>query len=42
LIAGCAFLVVTLAIVAGPNLDIIDPCIRSRLNAGVTTQLGIA
>ena len=42
LIAGCAFLIVTSAIVAGPNLDAIDTRIKSRLNAAMTTRVGVA
>ena len=34
LIAGCAFLIVTSAIVTGSHLDVIDTRIKSRLETG--------
>jgi hypothetical protein len=42
LVAGCAFLMVTSAIVVGANLDVIDARIKSRLGAGETARLGAA
>jgi hypothetical protein len=42
LIAGCAFLTVTSAIVTGPDLDVIDARIKSRLHAGATERFGAA
>jgi hypothetical protein len=42
LIAGCASLIVTSAIVVGANLDVIDARIKSRLGAGETARLGAA
>jgi hypothetical protein len=41
-VAGCAFLIVTSAIVAGPDLDVIDARIKSRLRAGAPAQRGAA
>jgi hypothetical protein len=41
-VAGCAFLIVTSAIVVGANLDVIDARIKSRLAAGATARLGAA
>jgi hypothetical protein len=41
-VAGCAFLIVTSAIVTGANLDVINARIKSRLGAGTTAQLGAA
>jgi hypothetical protein len=42
LVGGCAFLIVTSAIVVGPNLDVLDARIKSRLSAGAATRLGAA
>lgn len=42
LVAGCAFLIVTSAIVTGANLDVISARIRSRLGSGATARLGAA
>jgi hypothetical protein len=42
LVAGCAFLIVTSAIVAGQNLDVIDARIKSRLGAVAAARLGAA
>jgi hypothetical protein len=41
-IAGCAFLIVTSAVVVGPNLDVLDARIRSRLSAAAAPRLGAA
>jgi hypothetical protein len=41
-IAGCAFLIVTSAVVVGPNLDVLDARIKSRLNAVAAARLGAA
>lgn len=41
-VAGCALLIVTSAIVVGANLDVIDARIKSRLGAGAPAQLGAA
>jgi hypothetical protein len=41
LIAGCAFLIVTAAIVTGSNLDVIDARIKARLHGGVTAQRSV-
>lgn len=40
LVAGCAFLIVTSAIVTGPDLNTIDARMKSRLIASVTGQRG--
>jgi hypothetical protein len=40
-VAGCAFLIVTSAIVAGSNLDVIDARIKARLHGGATAQRGV-
>jgi hypothetical protein len=41
LIAGCAFLIVTSAIVTGSNLDAIDARIKARLQGGAIAQRGV-
>jgi hypothetical protein len=41
-VAGCAFLMVTSAIVTGANLDVISARIKSRLDSGATARLGAA
>jgi hypothetical protein len=42
LVAGCASLIVTSAIVVGANLDVIDARIKSRLGTSETARLGAA
>jgi hypothetical protein len=42
LVAGCAFLVVTSAIVSGQALDVFDARIKARLRGGTPAQLGAA
>jgi hypothetical protein len=42
LVAGCAFLMVTSAIVVGANLDVVDARIKSRLGPDETARLGAA
>jgi hypothetical protein len=41
IVADCAFLIVTSAIVTGSSLDMIDTRIRARLHGGMTARRGV-